>query len=139
MWYICRFNWGLSVRKLSDTVLKLLEDTVFLKEERDRARNLTRGIQGFGSFSQQHSSFTDSSLKELSLKTYERCNSHYNDHQSREDKLLDLNENFLTKKQLQIDDHDIISSKLEINLDIGDHPFCKNEHQTEDTLLSTEE
>lgn len=139
MWYICRFNWGLSVRKLSDTVLKLLEDTVFLKEERDRARNLTRGIQGFGSFSQQHSSFTDSSLKKLSLKTYERCNSHYNYHQSREDKLLDLNENFLTKKQLQIDDHDIISSKPEINLEIGDHPFCKNEHQTEDTLLSSEE
>ncbi|KAL6123707.1 hypothetical protein ACLB2K_076226 [Fragaria x ananassa] len=133
------FDWGLSVRKLSDRVLKLLGDTVFLKEERARARNLTRGIQGFGSFSQHHSSFTDSSLKELYPKTYERSNSHYNDHQSREDKSFDLNGQLLVKKQLQIGDQDIISLKPEMNLDTGDHPFCKNEHQKEESLLSSED
>ncbi|XP_024176998.2 epsin-3 [Rosa chinensis] len=132
------FNWGMSVRKLSDRVLKLLGDTVFLKEERARARNLTRGIQGFGSFSQQHS-LTDSSFKELSRKTYERCNSHYTDHQSQEDKSFDLKENFLVKKQPQIGDQDIISSKPEMNLNIGDHPFCQNEHQREESLLSSED
>ncbi|XP_050386852.1 epsin-3-like [Argentina anserina] len=86
------FDWGLSVRKLSDRVLKLVGDTVFLKEERARARHLTRGIQGFGSFSQKHSSSTDSTSKELSVKAYERCNSHYSIHQS---KFPDLNEHLL--------------------------------------------
>lgn len=46
----CRFNWGLRVRKLSEKILKLLENESFLKEERSRARQLTMGIKGFGSF-----------------------------------------------------------------------------------------
>ncbi|KAB2026214.1 hypothetical protein ES319_D06G203800v1 [Gossypium barbadense] len=45
-----RFNWGLRVRKLSEKILKLLENESFLKEERSRARQLTMGIKGFGSF-----------------------------------------------------------------------------------------
>ncbi|KAG7030727.1 ENT3-4, partial [Cucurbita argyrosperma subsp. argyrosperma] len=41
------------VRKLSARVLKLLEEEDFLIQERIKARNLTRGIQGFGSFSHE--------------------------------------------------------------------------------------
>ncbi|KAJ7975811.1 Epsin domain [Quillaja saponaria] len=35
------FNWGLSIRKLSERISKLLENETFLKEERARARQLT--------------------------------------------------------------------------------------------------
>ncbi|XP_051113351.1 epsin-3-like [Andrographis paniculata] len=45
------FDWGLSVRNKSQRVLKLLEKGSFLKEERDKARRISRGIKGFGSFS----------------------------------------------------------------------------------------
>ncbi|XP_010535500.1 PREDICTED: epsin-3 [Tarenaya hassleriana] len=51
------FNWGLAVRKKSEKVLKLLEKGgALLKEERKRARELSRGIQGFGSFNHKSSS-----------------------------------------------------------------------------------
>ncbi|KAL2541723.1 ENTH/VHS family protein [Abeliophyllum distichum] len=44
------FNWGLSVQKKSERILNLLEDRPYLKEERAKARKLTFGIKGFGSF-----------------------------------------------------------------------------------------
>ncbi|PPR97173.1 hypothetical protein GOBAR_AA23494 [Gossypium barbadense] len=49
------FNWGLAVRKKSERVMKLLEKGPVLKEERNRARKLTRGIQGFGKLSKSFS------------------------------------------------------------------------------------
>lgn len=49
------FNWGLSVRRKSEKVLRLLEKGDLLKEERKRARELSRGIQGFGSFNRKPS------------------------------------------------------------------------------------
>lgn len=58
-------------------MLKLLEQGPLLKEERDRARKLTRGIQGFGSFSHTASS-TQGILKESSLPSYARSNSDFN-------------------------------------------------------------
>ncbi|XP_020214563.1 epsin-3 [Cajanus cajan] len=45
------FNWGLTVRKKSERIMKLLEEGTLLKEERKSARRLSRGIEGFGSFS----------------------------------------------------------------------------------------
>ncbi|KAK6122104.1 hypothetical protein DH2020_044152 [Rehmannia glutinosa] len=45
------FNWGLRVKKKSERIMKLLEDRSYLKEERTRARKITVGIKGFGSFS----------------------------------------------------------------------------------------
>ncbi|KAF6137764.1 hypothetical protein GIB67_040472, partial [Kingdonia uniflora] len=63
------FNWGLTLRKKSERVLKLLERGTLLKEERDRARKLTRGIRGFGSFIKR-SSPKDESFKESSFRTY---------------------------------------------------------------------
>ncbi|KAJ8464801.1 hypothetical protein OPV22_027353 [Ensete ventricosum] len=43
-------NWGLTVKKKAERVLKLLEKGPFLEEERDRLRKATRGIEGFDSF-----------------------------------------------------------------------------------------
>ncbi|TKY48422.1 Epsin-2 protein [Spatholobus suberectus] len=77
------FNWGLNVRKKSERILKLLEEGTLLKEERNRARRLSRGIQGFGSFSHR-STQAQGVLREKSLPTtFGRCNSDYNsnDHQ----------------------------------------------------------
>lgn len=68
------FNWGLAVRKKSERILKLLEKGPLLLEERERARKLTRGIQGFGSFCQRTCS-TQSILEDFSFKPYGRCNS----------------------------------------------------------------
>ncbi|XP_042510737.1 epsin-3-like [Macadamia integrifolia] len=73
------FNWGLTVRNKSERVLKLLEKGPLLKEERDRARKLTRGIEGFGSFSHRPSSTEATSFRDSSMKTYGRSHSEYND------------------------------------------------------------
>ncbi|CAK9143026.1 unnamed protein product [Ilex paraguariensis] len=78
------FNWGLNVRKKSERILKLLEKGTLLKEERNRARKLTRGIEGFGSFCQRTTS-GQGILKDSSLKTYGRCNSQFNNHGNQED------------------------------------------------------
>ncbi|MED6143006.1 hypothetical protein PIB30_002829 [Stylosanthes scabra] len=77
------FNWGLSVRKLSERILKLLRSNEFYKEERARARELSRGIKGFGSFNRQ-SSVIDEGMNDLNSKIYGRCNSNYDHHQHEE-------------------------------------------------------
>lgn len=79
------FNWGLTVRKKSERILRLLEKGSLFKEERDRARKLTREIQGFGSFAQRSSS-GQGILKESVSGTYgRRCNSQFNDRGNKED------------------------------------------------------
>ncbi|KAA0050307.1 epsin-2-like [Cucumis melo var. makuwa] len=55
-----RFDWGHSVRKLSGRVIKLLEDQEFLQQERIKARNLNRGIHGFGNLNRRSFPFPDS-------------------------------------------------------------------------------
>ncbi|PON36719.1 ENTH domain containing protein [Parasponia andersonii] len=77
------FNWGLTARKKSERVLKLLEMGPLFKEERDRARKLSRGIQGFGSFTQRSSS-SQKILRETSVETYGRCNSQFSSHENQE-------------------------------------------------------
>ncbi|KAG2329830.1 hypothetical protein Bca4012_020642 [Brassica carinata] len=67
------FNWGLSVRRKSEKVLKLLEKGDLLKEERKRARELSQGIQGFGSFNRKPSK--NEVLQESSA--YRKCNSNF--------------------------------------------------------------
>lgn len=87
------FNWGLAVRKKSERILKLLEKGPVLKEERDRARKLTRGIQGFGSFCQRSSSSTPGILQESSSHvSYGRSNSDFVDHENQENQLPPTNE-----------------------------------------------
>ncbi|KAJ1406888.1 hypothetical protein SESBI_24700 [Sesbania bispinosa] len=78
------FNWGLTVRKKSERILKLLEEGTVLKEERDRARRLSRGIQGFGSFCHR-STPEHGILREKSFPTtFGRCNSDFNNRENQE-------------------------------------------------------
>lgn len=79
------FNWGLTVRKKAERVLKLLEKGPLLKEERERARKISRGIQGFGSFCHRTSSGQGTLQESSSLKTFDRCNSQFNDHANQKD------------------------------------------------------
>ncbi|CAA0827077.1 ENTH/VHS family protein [Striga hermonthica] len=74
-----RFNWGLNVRKKCERVLKLLEKGPLLKEEREKARKISRGIQGFGSFCSRNCLPQDA-LKEPSFaRSYSESNHHQQD------------------------------------------------------------
>ncbi|XP_073132642.1 epsin-3-like [Henckelia pumila] len=44
------FDWGLSVKEKSDRIRRLLQDKSYLADERAKARKLSMGIKGFGSF-----------------------------------------------------------------------------------------
>ncbi|KAI3751372.1 hypothetical protein L2E82_22456 [Cichorium intybus] len=80
-----RFNWGLRVREKSKRILKLLdEDRSFLKQERYKARKVTSGIKGFGSFNQRN---VENRLTETKSQIYLRYN--YNDDEYEENKDLD--------------------------------------------------
>ncbi|XP_068669142.1 ENTH domain-containing protein C794.11c [Aristolochia californica] len=79
------FNWGLTVRKKSEKILQLLEKGQLLKEERARARELTRGIEGFGSFNQRPSSSVNGSFKESNGVSYGRSNSYYSESDRQEE------------------------------------------------------
>ncbi|KAJ6892881.1 hypothetical protein NC651_025937 [Populus alba x Populus x berolinensis] len=99
------FNWGSRIRKLSQRILKLLENGLFLEEKKEgaSARKSTREIQGFGSFSQRSSS-TDESLKASDFRTWLRCNSNYS-HQhnhAEDDEFMDSNEKLLFEETIQI-------------------------------------
>ncbi|KAL2487522.1 ENTH/VHS family protein [Forsythia ovata] len=78
------FNWGLNVRRKTERVLKLLEKGPLWKEERDRARKISRGIEGFGSFSYRTPSGQEI-LQESSNKAFDKCNSQFNEHGNRDD------------------------------------------------------
>ena len=94
-----RFNWGLVVRKKSERILKLLEKGPILKEERDRARKLTREIQGFGSFSHRTSS-AESVLRESpSFTTFGRSNSQFNSQENQENRFLNSNKELCIEVQ----------------------------------------
>ncbi|XP_076931615.1 ENTH domain-containing protein C794.11c-like [Bidens hawaiensis] len=75
------FNWGLNIRMKSERILKFLNDLSLLKEERARARKLSRGIQGFGSFTQRNSS-ENGVNQQLSLEKLKRSNTQFIDHQN---------------------------------------------------------
>ncbi|KAL2989373.1 hypothetical protein AAZX31_11G136000 [Glycine max] len=78
------FNWGLTVRKKSERIMKLLEKGTLLKEERKNARRLSRGIEGFGSFSHR-STPAQGVLREKSLPTtLKRYDSDLNNHEDQE-------------------------------------------------------
>ncbi|KAL2328750.1 hypothetical protein Fmac_022177 [Flemingia macrophylla] len=81
-----RFNWGLSVRKKSERIMKLLEEGILLKEERKNARRLSRGIEGFGSFSHRSNPAQAAlPLREKSLPTtLRRYDSDLNNHEDQE-------------------------------------------------------
>lgn len=82
------FNWGFAVRKKSERILKLLEKGPYLKEERTRARKLTCGIKGFGSFCERNSTIKGN-LKETSFRSYGRSKSQYTNHPNEKDDFSD--------------------------------------------------
>ncbi|KAF7120381.1 hypothetical protein RHSIM_Rhsim13G0083100 [Rhododendron simsii] len=90
------FNWGLTVRKKSERILKLLEKGPLLKEERDRARKVTRGIEGFGSFCQRTAS-AEGVLRPSSFGAYGRCNSQFNGHGNEENQFPSSSNEDLTQ------------------------------------------
>ncbi|XP_019263351.1 PREDICTED: uncharacterized protein LOC109241091 isoform X3 [Nicotiana attenuata] len=95
-----KFNWGLNVRNKSERILKLLENGQLLKDERNKARKISRGIEGFGSFNIRTNS-AEGILEESAVKPYGRSNSQFNDHGNEDDE----NSNFNTK--------DFVSTKME--------------------------
>lgn len=83
--WVCRFNWGLNVRKKSERVLQLLENGKLLKEERYKARKITRGIEGFGSFSHRTHAAGEGVKEESTPEPYRKCNSLFIDDGKQED------------------------------------------------------
>ncbi|KAJ3703302.1 hypothetical protein LUZ61_007007 [Rhynchospora tenuis] len=70
------FNWGLAVKNKAERVLKLLKGGTFLKEERERARRLAQGIEGFGSWNRYLTS-TNSDRIDHEQNIFCRTNSQY--------------------------------------------------------------
>ncbi|KAK2637517.1 hypothetical protein Ddye_032309 [Dipteronia dyeriana] len=135
------FNWGLRVRKLSERILELLEsDQAQLNEERSRARKLTRGIKGFGSFRQRCSTTNESCLGDYSSSTsYGRCNSDQLEYKScLEEKEVNKKVQVVTEKQKQKHQnskHFWVRADQEDGYSIENHPLCEDELETTTTLL----
>ncbi|KAF7811311.1 clathrin interactor 1 [Senna tora] len=131
------FNWGLSVKKLSERILKLLKNNDFLREERARARELSRGIQGFGSFGKQTCAM-DGSLNALPSKKYGRCNSHYDYHHHQSKGLEGNRQEEQVEKVME---SKLLKQEKNSNLEDGfnfeeNHPFLDQESFTSASLLS---
>ncbi|CAI9092408.1 OLC1v1027636C1 [Oldenlandia corymbosa var. corymbosa] len=131
------FNWGESVQRKAERVVKLIEDESFLKEERARARKLTVGIKGFGSFTQRTSS-TDQSWGEPKSSNILRWNSHFTHYQSNEDTVLASERNTVPQMTEGRGD-ELYDSKpkrqaqflgIDESHKEGDHPFSYKDHQT---------
>lgn len=134
------FNWGLNVRKKSERILKLLEKGPLYKEERDRARKVTRGIEGFGSFSQK--SYPTQVISGGS--NYGRSHSQYNEHGNTDDDDDKIFIQTWPKVPNEDKENEVIKEELgEINPLLGsnddykrienfgeeDHPFSANDRQ----------
>ncbi|KAJ8750472.1 hypothetical protein K2173_015615 [Erythroxylum novogranatense] len=104
------FNWGLALRKKSEKIMKLLEKGPLLKEEREKARKLTRGIQGFGSFAHRSSS-AQGILQESSRGTFGRSNTQFNEHNCQENQLTPDEANFVQKVETSQNNFENGSSK----------------------------
>ncbi|KAJ0766273.1 putative ENTH domain-containing protein [Helianthus annuus] len=84
------FNWGLNVRMKSERILKFLNDLSILKEERAKARKLSRGIEGFGSFNQRNSS-ENGVQQQLFQEKFKRSNSQFIEQQNiKENQILTM-------------------------------------------------
>jgi epsin len=119
-----RFNWGLAVRKKAEKVLKLLEKGELLKEERKRARELSRGIQGFGSFNHKSSSHSLSEHEVLQESTvYRKCNSNFTknyDEDDQENTMVSPNDANLFPQPLVADPSEESRTGMKENMDPED-------------------
>ncbi|XP_011091472.1 ENTH domain-containing protein C794.11c [Sesamum indicum] len=137
------FDWGLSVKKKAERVIELLEDRAYLKEERARARKLTFGIKGFGSFSHNGSSNNDTNARTVLRSNSLLFGDHHHHHDIEvEGNLLASDEysNLLATNKKMADDnlkgwsHTYRSHGYAME---EDHPFWDKEHQTRVSLLSS--
>ncbi|KAF3330005.1 epsin-2-like protein [Carex littledalei] len=153
------FNWGSVVKKKSEKVLKLLGKGPQFREERERARKISHGIQGFGSFNQNSTSNTifqnhekASNLYGRSISLYEECG--YNEDQ-KENMNLDLGlDEKLSLSSTKIEEEEsssgftvggesepFIAREEEVKKDdemekiIIEHPFASFEKETQKSLL----
>lgn len=83
------FDWGLAMRKKSERVVILLEKGPVLKQERNRARKITRGIQGFGSMNYRWTQESKDEFDSASSDHYGRCNSNYESYGDQVDEILE--------------------------------------------------
>ncbi|KAJ4971807.1 hypothetical protein NE237_004906 [Protea cynaroides] len=144
------FNWGLTVRNKSERLLRLLEKGPLLKEERNRARKISRGIEGFGSFSHRFSSTVATSFRDSSLKIYERSHSDFTDEGQSEIRKEQLEEKKTPTEELIPELHELDwkqdskplldDQKDEVKVGFSfdeDHPFINSGLQTTNSLIST--
>ncbi|XP_054786110.1 epsin-3-like isoform X2 [Prosopis cineraria] len=139
------FNWGMRVRKLSERITKLLENNELLREERARARELSRGIEGFGSFSNRTSA-VNGNFTALPSKKYKKCNSYCGFPESEGygfvslDKKLSIADGNLEKQQVHKNmDEKLLKQENKANFGEDfkiDHPFVEQENFTQTSLLS---
>ena len=108
------------MRKRSERILNLLDKGPVLKEEREKARKLTREILGFGSFSLRTKcqEIVEESSSSLSGR-YGKCNSNFNCLEN-----LDQEEHFVLLEQKEV-----------ISVNDYHHPFISNESKSNASLL----
>ncbi|XP_010503264.1 PREDICTED: clathrin interactor 1 [Camelina sativa] len=118
------FNWGLAVRKKAEKVLKLLEKGELLKEERKRARELSREIKGFGSFDHKSSSRCMSENEVLQdSPVYRKCNSNftkYNEDDQENNSMVSSNETSLFPQPLVTDQNEESRTGMKENMNPED-------------------
>ncbi|KAK4378214.1 hypothetical protein RND71_000076 [Anisodus tanguticus] len=120
------FNWGLSVAKMSERVIKLLEDRSLLKEERERARKVTVVIKGFGSFCKRPFS-GEESMQEAISERYLRSNSHFTNCQNKENQVIASYKNM----------EGVMDDPITDAMEWDHHPFCGRDNHSRASLLST--
>ncbi|KAM7527782.1 hypothetical protein LguiB_031192 [Lonicera macranthoides] len=127
------FNWGLHVAKKSAKILVLLEERPLLKEERHRARNLSRGIQGFGSFTNRTLP-AQGILQESSTAKYGRYNSQFNLQENDENQFPPYNNEYLTKQDTFGENANPFSiiKKMVNSISRDSHTHC----QTDENLVA---
>ncbi|KAG6488863.1 epsin-3-like [Zingiber officinale] len=132
------FNWGLSVKNKTERVLKLLEKGPLLKQERARARQISRGIQGFGSFNL--SSFSIQANQETS-STFDRINSTYEGNAQRKEEMnpeSDIeNKRLITDVELKNGDETEEGNEA-LMFEKEVHPFSRLEQESVSLLLMTQ-
>ncbi|XP_040992230.1 epsin-3-like [Juglans microcarpa x Juglans regia] len=136
------FDWGLAVRKKSERILKLVEKGPLLKEERDRARNVTRGIQGFGSFSQQSSPAKGMLTESSSVTTFGRSNSQFNSQENQDNQFSISNKGLTKEVKKSQQSHEVImfqSGNKVVNERSWDSLCNCQVHEKAETLTSYKE
>ncbi|XP_038875427.1 clathrin interactor 1-like [Benincasa hispida] len=115
------FNWGISVRKRSERILNLLDKGSVLKEEREKARKLTRDILGFGSFSLRSKcqEIVEDSSSSSPIGRYGKCNSNFN-----------------RLENLEQEEHLVLLEQKDGIISANDyHPFINDESKLNASLL----